>query len=659
MLLGSSSSSSRHSQGKLLPTSAAESVIPEEQLQGLLEEIEDTLQRTGLQEQGMLLTVGAWHIMVARKPEIKESTELELNQLDYYVVDYRQVLGEGSQGKVVLAQNILTRQLAAVKMQIPNGPAFDEDLIKERRNLARCNRLLACAKRQASDTPTSIVSSTSSSRSRSLSGSSSDKNDELTMKATTYYTLMTYYPGQNLLDFLYEYDHTQPKDSPAYFASKKTIEITSIARMAIYALNELVELHDAGLMHRDIKSSNFVANKAGLFQDCVALKLIDLGTALLIDAEFSRDDASSLGYVPNEFQVDAKDRPYWTPACDAFQFGIVLAELLTSYNYQAGLNKFSQEQERLNDKRHLTFEEIQALMPDVIIKPSKKRDSKTKHSKKASHEPLTEQAVKDQLATYLKELIAKLTLMHPEPAKRPDLSDLKTCLQNLRSELLRVETILQTQFAPERFAAFKLRRKNTASAPIPTSIPIAIADQTSAPASEPLSRRKSQATFPSDEIRSGSSSSSAESIQIKPLSIPHLEELSMKDGRVVSPRKPKISLAAPGKLTEVFSKLTLAEQPSEDALIAQLQQTLNNLALLGERANTRGVAGAPMDNFLVYSFLTKSLQGIIEEPKGAEQEKKLSALQRVVDKYHPTRNKPLDQEVENIKSMLHRYTRYL
>ncbi len=630
-------SGSSHGLRKQLHSSSADGVIPEDQLQTILEAIEKSLQHIDLDEQGTLLTVGNWQILVARKPDVTESKKLRLKQLDLYAIDYRHVLGEGSQGQVVLAQNILTRQLAAVKIQIPNGPAFDEDLEKERRNLRLCNRLLACAKLQALDADANLACSSTSSSSSS-SSRHQDKSAELNLKCTTHYTLMNYYPGRNLLDFLYEYDLTQPKDSPAYFAAKKALDMTSIAKLAMYALTEMIELHEVGLAHRDIKSDNFVVNTTGLLQDCSALKLIDLGTALLMGKEFSKDDASTLGYMPPEYLAIAKDRMDWDAACDCFQLGIVLAELLTTHNYQASLKKFFQEQKQLNDKRHLRFEELQAFMPDVFSQPSKKKNKKSTNMSPEG----TEQSIKDHLADHLKTLIGILTPV--DRSKRPNLPELKKLLQSLRTELLGAETILQTQFGRERFEAFKLRRKNTTSAlPIPTVLS-STKEQVFVP-SDPTPRRRSYAELPRRVMQASSSSSSVALAQ--PLSIPilKLEELTRRGDRI-SPRSSRKSLAAPGVLAEVFG-------PEED-IIDQLQHTLTKLKLIGEQASSSSVDAGLQDNFLIYSLLTKNLQGIVEEQDRNEQEKKLSALQKMVTKYHPTQNVPLNEEVESIRLTLAR-----
>lgn len=624
MLLGSNRSSAAY-------------VIPEDQLPAILAAIEQSLKDIEIGEQARILEVDKWHIMLARKPSVQESKNLKLKHIDLHAIDFQKILGEGSQGKVVLAQNLSTRQFAAVKIQVPNGPAFLEDLERERRNLKLSNRLMACATLQTLDVEPNVACSSPSS---SSSSSSHDKSDELNLKGTTYYTLMNYYPGKNLLDFLYEYDLTQSKDSPAYFAAKKALDITSIAKIAIFALTEMIELHEVGLAHRDIKSDNFVVNTTGLLQDCSALKLIDLGTALLMGQEFSKDDASTLGYMPPEYLAITKDRMDWDAACDCFQLGIVLAELLTTHNYQAGLKSFIQEQKKLNDKRHLLFEEIQALMPDVFAHSNKIKSKK----KIKTHAEPTEQSIRDQLADHLKTLIGILTL--PDRSKRPNLAELKKLLQSLRTELLGAETILQTQFGRERFEAFKLRRKNTTSAlPIPAAI-TTTTEKSSVPI-ENVRRRRSYAELPKRVMQASSSSSSSVAFPIHPLSIsiPKLEELTRRGDRI-SPRSSRKSLAAPGVLAEVFG-------PEED-IIEQLQHTLAKLKLLGGATSSSSVDAGPKDNLLVYSLLTKNLEGVVEEQDGHEREKKLTALQKMVAKYHPTQNSPLDQEVESIRLTLAR-----
>ncbi|HRE33181.1 MAG TPA: hypothetical protein PLD88_14485, partial [Candidatus Berkiella sp.] len=113
------------------------------------------------------------------------------------------------------------------------------------------------------------------------------------LKATTHYTLMPYYPGQNLIDYLYVCDPSHPKDSPEYFTQKKPVDILVSTRMIMGAFAEVIDLHANGLLlHRDIKSDNFVI-KSNAYQLFSSLTLIDLGTAILLGKEKRKEDAST------------------------------------------------------------------------------------------------------------------------------------------------------------------------------------------------------------------------------------------------------------------------------------------------------------------------------------------------------------------------------
>ncbi|HRE33182.1 MAG TPA: hypothetical protein PLD88_14490, partial [Candidatus Berkiella sp.] len=81
---------------------------------------------------------------LAKKAEASSKKEKKV-EYDYYVIDDSQSLGKGSQGEVLVAQNLETQVFAAVKVQRNNSPSFTDDLAIERRNLAMRERLLATA----------------------------------------------------------------------------------------------------------------------------------------------------------------------------------------------------------------------------------------------------------------------------------------------------------------------------------------------------------------------------------------------------------------------------------------------------------------------------------------------------------------------------------
>ena len=233
-------------------------LIPQDQIQEIIDIIFKQIEDNAINQIGAIFSITLrndnkpYSVLVTKNPL---SNEIEFHAFDPN--DKKNELGEGGQGKVVMAENITTGALIAVKIQGAHH-VVERDLERERRNLELTKRLIGIA-----------------------------QDDE-----ENQYTLMSYHQGVNLLHDLYEIDQTKPKESPEYFKEKKKIPPIKKFHLIMLGLQALIDLHELGLAHRDIKSDNFVfaEDKRG-----VNLTLIDLGSAVLVAKERLRD-ISRLNY---------------------------------------------------------------------------------------------------------------------------------------------------------------------------------------------------------------------------------------------------------------------------------------------------------------------------------------------------------------------------
>lgn len=331
----------------------SEPIIPIESQGEILALIEDALKdELRIDEHGLMITITHnerdWQFFIKSKREGKIATKLD--HIDMFVFDESQLIGE-SQAAVILGQNIITNQSIAVKVQVESGPAFEEDLRRERKNLKDAKRLIGYA---------SILPEVSSQVERKETQvESQDAKDTKLQKQTKYFTFMRFFEGQSLLDRLYVLDKNYPKNDSRRFKEKIELDDVTVAQLTVKALQELLWLNnDAEKLHRDIKTDNFIISSG-------ELKLIDLGAAIEL-TEKRREDAGTFGYMPPEYLLPVQDRPAWSFDCDLFQLGVVIAEIATKCNYQAELRTLEANQADLDEKKHISLDTIKAKMPDVF-----------------------------------------------------------------------------------------------------------------------------------------------------------------------------------------------------------------------------------------------------------------------------------------------------
>ncbi|HRE33180.1 MAG TPA: hypothetical protein PLD88_14480, partial [Candidatus Berkiella sp.] len=154
--------------------------------------------------------------------------------------------------------------------------------------------------------------------------------------------------------------------------------------------------------------------------------------------------------LPPEYLVDVSDRPNWDEKCDIWQIGITIAEMLTSENYQAALKTAMKEQEITGVKKHLTLEQIQALMSDIFVasKPQPEMIADNKQDKCNN----IIQTLREVLIAYARELT------HEDRDSRPSLARLQEMQRNLRSEYLRVDALMIAIDPNRRYQQFKRQK---------------------------------------------------------------------------------------------------------------------------------------------------------------------------------------------------------
>ncbi|MGE3319638.1 MAG: protein kinase [Candidatus Berkiella sp.] len=619
----------------MLLSPRAAPAFPDVNAQEIFTQIEKQFKERVFDPNGMVFTVqqGAknWKVLLAAKYSDSQTRKIKTKDLDFYVFDPSDpasILGQGSQGKVVVAREISTGTLAAIKIQIPNTPSFDSDLQVERRNLQMTNRLCAIA----SEVQDGL----------DFSGLTADQKESLIARSSIHYTVMEYISGKDLNIFLGEID--------------KNDEPLSIARLAIYAIKEVTQLHAAGLAHRDIKPENFRVITIGALNEITGLKLMDLGTAIL-HSEKCKEDASSLGFLPPEYLQIVKERPVWDKACDVWQLGMVIAIMMSKHHYATGLQQHVQSQQETQEKRHLTLDEIHQLLPDIFgqsAKPAKEKKSKHKSAKDSLEN------VMQDLHDSLLEFIHLCT--HVDRNKRPIDEALKEALQKLNNKYFKAHEISSLNHPTRSFDRYKaLRRQNTVldlrKAAASNSVPKLVAFSHEAPdlGARPARSMSSAAEKPRriDVVRSPRKRTSTESKPPQSVTIDkEVPKLSLDSvsSSSLEQKMAKLSLgsAASGSSPSLLSS-GKAAQKSEDMLekLSFLQQSL----ALQTEGGTSDIFALGVSDFMMFSLIGKRLKSALQAD-GENQERQLASLLQLTDKYIPTRNLQLNQYVDSIRTTL-------
>lgn len=215
----------------------------------------------------------------------------------------RGVIGQGGQGEIREALELHSKKTCAVKTFSEESMDSQEAEQRERKHLGILGRLLGHA---------------------CLAGRS--------------YLFMPFYTGGSLESALYNIDSTLPGQNPDRYAEKKVLPFNRRLELAIATIQAMLELHQKFILHRDIKPSNLILTDSSVPYEKV--KLVDLASGVMINDpnEVSlRARYGSFGYIAPEMLRPFEERPDYSAQSDYFSLGVVLAEILSKYNFQAKL----------------------------------------------------------------------------------------------------------------------------------------------------------------------------------------------------------------------------------------------------------------------------------------------------------------------------------
>lgn len=218
-------------------------------------------------------------------------------------------IGEGGQGAVYMALNLITMGWVVVKRHSLYERV--DYIEKEQQILQVLDRLVGVAR----------------------------------IKPDQLLTLMEYVRGTNLLNVLYDEDKNVDLESIYRFSNKKELSLLKRAELALQAISQIIQFQNFGIVHRDVKTENFVAEiKART--DINTLVLVDVGSSYFYKTQkpaevtsLSKTNFGSKGYTAPEMALDLSLRPPSTGKTDVFSLAIVIAEILTKINYQVALRQ--------------------------------------------------------------------------------------------------------------------------------------------------------------------------------------------------------------------------------------------------------------------------------------------------------------------------------
>lgn len=262
-----------------------------------------------------------------------------LHKNSVYLLDYSHVLGEGGQGKVILAFNLATSERVAAKICNTTGSEFDRKQAQsERDNLAALGRHIGSSSSLLSMVKKGVV--------------------------PPEVTLMTYYPGTNLANYLYQKHTAKQRDDVDYYHLRNPINVFKKMAIIMGMLKQVSELHKNKLIHRDIKTENFIVNETE--EGKIEVVLVDLGEAVSSDV-VTMEYASTFGYAAPETYALMLDKAPYTFQTDYYSLGVSIAEVLSDKNYQVALRELRKLQIARDHADEATTHEIFNMMSDVFL----------------------------------------------------------------------------------------------------------------------------------------------------------------------------------------------------------------------------------------------------------------------------------------------------
>lgn len=283
--------------------------------------------------------------------------------INKFLVHLDQELGEGAEGIVVKA-SALNAGIAACKITQHSTCESQKNkpesiyVERERRNLKEFGQLL-------------------------------DQYTNVEGDFVTNYTFMPFHEGISLTEHLYSIEKILHPKRHIICLQKREHTPLHLFNLAIDLIRMMHNGHKKGFVFRDFRMDNILIHKKSENPDDYTLAYVDHGSLLTFEEAriIKTLDGTTNGYSAPELDVDKKENiPPYTILQDYYTLGVVLAELLTTENFQRKLN------ETLNQNPHsyVTDRQIKAMMPDVFQTEdllSHRRTIASKNKQSASPKP--------------------------------------------------------------------------------------------------------------------------------------------------------------------------------------------------------------------------------------------------------------------------------
>ncbi|MFI4938580.1 MAG: hypothetical protein ACHQJ6_08780, partial [Candidatus Berkiellales bacterium] len=414
----------------------------------------------GIQEEGLYLPIyekqqpkkKLWDIVVTQVRSRKDKKkDKDLKDFNLFVITDEK-LGAGGQGTVFKGQNIETNQAVAIKIH-KYSMTFHESLKREIRNLRIVGSLIGTQ-----------------------------------VEEKIARTIMEIVRGTNGLTYLYHESENKdlPTDNIEYYYAIKDHSFDAKTQFTLGALNEVISLLRKGLAHGDIRPANFLVTGSSRPSNgsptALHLKLIDLGSAMILDAEKCKEackdiedldpaeleeeichlESGTAGYTaPELLVVDSdKEKPVYTFACDLFSLGVSIAE-----SWLGAKDKKDQYQRRLrelhakkivgNPSVILSHDDYKALLPEIFDETSEKYLLNN-----------TDHLDQDQILILNAVVSLTRSLLDVDPSKRPTLEILEAKVVELSQLYSKAKFNKIREIQPTSLSAldrYKQRRSSLAS----------------------------------------------------------------------------------------------------------------------------------------------------------------------------------------------------
>lgn len=251
-------------------------------------------------------------------------------QSQVFVIDKNKVLGKGAQGTVYLAQEVFPdhqsndlASLSVAKISQENRSS-EQDFKSEAAILERLDRLKGFSTFRLGTT-------------------------------VSHYLFSDYCDGSNLIDILYR--------KPFNRYIKNDLDPLTKVRLLKAVMLKVQNLHQThGILHRDLKTENIIIQ---FQQDKVIAHLVDFGTSCLMQRA-NKSFLGTIGYQAPETVLPNEKRALYNVQTEYFSLGVILAEILSSQNYQHFLASTMKKNQLNEELSFISSEEIKQAMNDVF-----------------------------------------------------------------------------------------------------------------------------------------------------------------------------------------------------------------------------------------------------------------------------------------------------